>query len=216
MLLSCMNTLLFLHLCTKPLRSNLKLEGMKRKPTLQQAPTRRVRKGKKKNSLRKGTKVPRKGMHPSKATKKREVIRSGEETSTLGSEGGYLSEVPYEGDLLMVRRLMSAFIIDDKSQRKNIFHSRCMWLSEHEEMIVDKQVPIALTLGKYRDEILCDVVPMEATHVLLGRPWQFDRTVTHDGVTNKFSFVHKGNKITLKLLTPRKVIEDQIKMKKKR
>ncbi|RDX80941.1 hypothetical protein CR513_38448, partial [Mucuna pruriens] len=26
------------------------------------------------------------------------------------------------------------------------------------------------TLGKYSDEILCDVVPMEATHILLGRP----------------------------------------------
>ncbi|RDY10519.1 hypothetical protein CR513_04942, partial [Mucuna pruriens] len=83
-------------------------------------------------------------------------------------------------------------------------------------MIVDKQVSIAITLGKYNDEILCDVVPMEATHVLLGSPWQFDKKVTDDGVTNKFSFVHKCNKITLKPLTPRKVIKDQIKLKKEK
>jgi len=29
--------------------------------------------------------------------------------------------------------------------------------------------------GSYKDEVLCDVVPMEVTHVLLGRPWQFDK-----------------------------------------
>ncbi|RDX84530.1 hypothetical protein CR513_34404, partial [Mucuna pruriens] len=78
------------------------------------------------------------------------------------------------------------------------------------------EVFIAITLGKYKDEIHFDVVPMEATHVLLGRSWKFDRKVTHDGVTNKFSFVHKGNKVTLKPLTPGEVIEDQIKMKQKR
>ncbi|RDX60677.1 hypothetical protein CR513_61159, partial [Mucuna pruriens] len=33
------------------------------------------------------------------------------------------------------------------------------------------QVSLTFTLGKYSDEILCDVVPMEATHILLGRPW---------------------------------------------
>ncbi|RDX64326.1 hypothetical protein CR513_57125, partial [Mucuna pruriens] len=35
-------------------------------------------------------------------------------------------ETPYEGDLLMVRRLISAFIKDDQTQRESIFHSRCM------------------------------------------------------------------------------------------
>lgn len=31
------------------------------------------------------------------------------------------------------------------------------------------------SIGKhYRDEVLCDVVEMDACHVLLGRPWQYD------------------------------------------
>ncbi|RDX73742.1 hypothetical protein CR513_46611, partial [Mucuna pruriens] len=76
-------------------------------------------------------------------------------------------------------------------------------------MVIDKQVNIELTLDKYKDEILCDVVPMEATHILLGRS-----KVTHDDVANKFSFTHKGNKVTIKPLIPRAVIEDQLKMKK--
>ncbi|RDY03501.1 Retrovirus-related Pol polyprotein, partial [Mucuna pruriens] len=31
-------------------------------------------------------------------------------------------------------------------------------------------------------QMMCDIVPMEATHLLLGRSWQFDRKVNHDGV----------------------------------
>ncbi|RDX72369.1 hypothetical protein CR513_48151, partial [Mucuna pruriens] len=38
------------------------------------------------------------------------------------------------------------------------------WLSDKGEMVVDKQVSLAFTLGEYNDETLCDVVPMEATH----------------------------------------------------
>ena len=68
----------------------------------------------------------------------------------------------------------------------------------------------------YVDEILFDVVPMEASHLLLGRPWQYDRDVVHNGVTKKFSFVHKGQKVTLKPLSPSEVCEDQIKKRVKR
>ncbi|XP_068503921.1 uncharacterized protein [Phaseolus vulgaris] len=57
---------------------------------------------------------------------------------------------------------------------------------------------------------------MEATHVLLGRPGQFDRKKFHDGFTNKLSFDFHGHKVILKSLSPREVHEDQILMKKKR
>jgi len=54
--------------------------------------------------------------------------------------------------------------------------------------MVNKQVLITFTIGKYKDEVLCDVVPMEATRILLGRPWQYDIHVLHDGLTNQMSF----------------------------
>ena len=44
-------------------------------------------------------------------------------------------------------------------------------LSEDGEMTVSKQVEVHLSIGQYNDNVLCDVVPMEATHILLGRPW---------------------------------------------
>jgi hypothetical protein len=33
-----------------------------------------------------------------------------------------------------------------------------------------KQVVVPFSIGKYIDEVLCDVVPMQASHILLGRP----------------------------------------------
>ena len=80
------------------------------------------------------------------------------------------------------------------------------------DLIVDRQVLIYFSIEKYVDEILFDVVPMETNHLLLGRPWQCDRDVVHNGVTKKFSFVHKGKKVTLKPLSPSEVCENQIKM----
>jgi hypothetical protein len=43
------------------------------------------------------------------------------------------------------------------------------------EVKVTKQVVVSFSIGKYVDEVLCDVIPMQASHILLGRPWQYDR-----------------------------------------
>ena len=47
---------------------------------------------------------------------------------------------------------------------------KLQWLSENGELVVDRQVLICLSIGKYVDKILLDVVPMEDSHLLLGRP----------------------------------------------
>ena len=67
------------------------------------------------------------------------------------------------------------------------------WFNDSGGMKVTHQVLVSFQIGKYEDEVLCDVVPMEATHILLGRPWQFDRRVTHDCYTNKYTIpYHTG------------------------
>jgi len=88
---------------------------------------------------------------------------------------------------------------------------KLQWLSAEGEIMVNKHVLINFAIGKYKDEILCDVVPMEATHVRLGRPWQYDRHVLHDGLSNTISFSFQGRKVTLKPLSPQEVHEDQKK-----
>ena len=75
--------------------------------------------------------------------------------------------------------------------------------------MVMHQVSVSFQIGQYEDEVLCDVVPMEATHILLGRPWQFDRRVTHDCYTNKYTIPYRGKSIVLVPLSPSQVLEDQ-------
>lgn len=71
------------------------------------------------------------------------------------------------------------------------------WLSEDGYLKVQKQVKVPITIGIYANEILCDVLPMDVGHILLGRHWQYDHKVMHDGLTNCHSFEHQGKKITL-------------------
>lgn len=77
-----------------------------------------------------------------------------------------------------------------------------------------KQVKLSFAIGKYNDEVLCDVVPMQAGHVLLERPWQKDRKVMHNGFANKYSFKFIGRPITLIPMTPSQVHKDQVRLKK--
>jgi hypothetical protein len=45
--------------------------------------------------------------------------------------------------------------------------------------------------------VLCDVVEMDACHVLLGRPWQYDVDATYKGRDNVYLFWWHGKKIIL-------------------
>jgi hypothetical protein len=67
---------------------------------------------------------------------------------------------------------------------------------------VTSMVRLPFSIGDYNDEVDCDIVPMQACHLLLGRPWQFDVDSVHFGRSNKYSFVHKEKKVILVPLTP--------------
>ena len=78
-------------------------------------------------------------------------------------------------------------------------------LKKGNEVQVTKQALISFSVGNLRDEVLCDVLPMDACHLLLGRPWQFDKDVIHNGRSNPYSFKLKGQNYTLTPLLPSKV-----------
>jgi hypothetical protein len=112
---------------------------------------------------------------------------------------------------------VASTILVEKLNLPTLKHSRpynLQWLNDCGEIKVNKQVLISFSIGKYKDEVLCDVVPMHAGHILLGRPWQFDRKVTHDGFKNRYSFVKDNRTVTLVPLTPRQIYEDQVKLKR--
>lgn len=74
---------------------------------------------------------------------------------------------------------------------------------------MDNQVMVPISIGKYEDKILCDVVSMQAANVLLGRPWQFYKKTTHEGHANRYSFFHNGKNIVLVPLSPKQIYEDE-------
>jgi hypothetical protein len=66
------------------------------------------------------------------------------------------------------------------------------WLQKGHQVMVTKQCLVEFKIGGYRDEILCDVIPMDVCHILLGRPWQFDMNVIHDGRKNAYTLEKNG------------------------
>ncbi|GJS55187.1 RNA-directed DNA polymerase [Tanacetum coccineum] len=54
------------------------------------------------------------------------------------------------------------------------------------------------SIGKsYKDEVWCEVIPMDVINILLGRLWQFDRKTKHHRFQNTYCFKKDGVNITL-------------------
>ncbi|XP_059289384.1 uncharacterized protein LOC132042895, partial [Lycium ferocissimum] len=90
---------------------------------------------------------------------------------------------------------------------------KLQWLNECGELKVTRQAIIKFKVGKYQDEILCDVIPMQACHLLLRRPWQYDGSTMHDGRTNRYTLVHNGVKHVMCPMSPLQVGEVYHKMR---
>eukprot|EP00253_Pinus_taeda_P027660 PITA_27660 len=74
---------------------------------------------------------------------------------------------------------------------------RVSWLQKGHQLLVDEQSEVEFQIRHYKDKIICDIMPMDVCHILLGRPWQYDRKVTHDGVLNCYKFEKDGVRHTL-------------------
>ncbi|NEY13646.1 hypothetical protein DDE04_09090 [Bifidobacterium pseudocatenulatum] len=174
----------------------------------------------------------------------------GVDEEVSGGAQGENVEFADEGEMLMIRRVLSSEAKLEEEQRENLFRTRCTiqnkvcgviidsgsctnvasttlveklnlattkhpcpyklrWLNDQGEARVTQQVRIPFSIGKmYKDEVVCDVVPMSASHLLLGRPWQYDRRALHDGYNNTYSFTKEGKSIVLAPLSPQQVQKD--------
>jgi transposase InsO family protein len=82
------------------------------------------------------------------------------------------------------------------------------WLNNSGKAKVTRLVRINFAIGAYHDVVECDVVPMQACHILLGRPWQFDTDCVHYGRSNQFSLLHHDKKIVLLPMSPEAIVRD--------
>ncbi|CAA6657068.1 unnamed protein product [Spirodela intermedia] len=63
------------------------------------------------------------------------------------------------------------------------------WIKKNYETRVIETYLVKFSIGKvYFDEIYCDVVEMDAYHLILGRSWQYDLDATHLGRDNHYGF----------------------------
>ena len=47
-------------------------------------------------------------------------------------------------------------------------------------LTVTHRCKIPIQIGGYKDDVLCDALPMEVAHILIGRPWFYDQNVSHN------------------------------------
>ena len=45
------------------------------------------------------------------------------------------------------------------------------WVQDDHKVMVNEQCLVKFKIGSYQDEVLCDIIPMDICHMLLGRPW---------------------------------------------
>ncbi|XP_052199551.1 uncharacterized protein LOC127806360 [Diospyros lotus] len=74
------------------------------------------------------------------------------------------------------------------------------WVKRGPSVQVTETCKVPLSIGKrYKDEVICDVIDVDACHILLGRPWQFDVDVdsTFRGRDNVVLFMWDSYKIAM-------------------
>ncbi|KAJ9554084.1 hypothetical protein OSB04_018129 [Centaurea solstitialis] len=72
------------------------------------------------------------------------------------------------------------------------------WVKKGPQVRVTQTCKVPLSIEKhYKADVLCDVLEMDACHILLGRPWQFDHDITYRGRDNIMFFRWGDRKIAM-------------------
>jgi hypothetical protein len=101
----------------------------------------------------------------------------------------------------------------DKLEMKTTTHPKpykVSWLQKGNQLTITKQCLVEMKIGVYKYEIMFDVIPMDVCHILLGRPWQFNRNVIHDGRKNTYTLEKNGRMHMLVPMEEKRVKEEAI------
>ena len=83
------------------------------------------------------------------------------------------------------------------TKHPHLYHLQ--WLNNEGALKGQSRLWFFFTIGGYTDEVVGDVVPVNASHLLLRRPWQFDCEVEYNGRANTYSVSKDGKRV---LVTP--------------
>uniref|UniRef100_A0A0D3CDP4 Retrotransposon gag domain-containing protein n=1 Tax=Brassica oleracea var. oleracea TaxID=109376 RepID=A0A0D3CDP4_BRAOL len=72
------------------------------------------------------------------------------------------------------------------------------WLNDSATVRISQRTLVSFSIVPYyTDRIYCDIAPMDISHLLLGRPWEFDRNILHNGADNTRWHRHGSSNGTL-------------------
>jgi hypothetical protein len=136
----------------------------------------------------------------SKNNKRRQIIDA-EPTATVTTATIQPEEDPEEGERLFhsqmwVKGTPLHFIVDSGSQN-NIISTEVVkqldfpttphpqpynigWLHQGQDLCVSQQCLLSYDINPFKDEVLCDVSPLEVCDVLLGQPYMWRRHVVYE------------------------------------
>ena len=120
------------------------------------------------------------------------VIQSGYKKCKLVIDGGSSMNVVSKDAVKLLNRKVEP--------HPNPF--RVEWVNDH-TLLVAQRCLVSIQMGDYKNEIYCDVLPMDVAHVILGRPWLYDLNVTNFGRDKIYSFKCKGKNIILRHAKPK-------------
>lgn len=113
-----------------------------------------------------------------------------------------------------IRDKICTFIIDSGSCR-NVFAESAVkklglsleahptpysltWFQDGIATRVSQRVLVPFSIGPfYKDRFYFDVAPMDISHLILGKPWEYDRKIIHDGEKNTYQFYWETHNIVL-------------------
>ncbi|XP_066365236.1 uncharacterized protein [Miscanthus floridulus] len=113
--------------------------------------------------------------------------------------------------------IVSALLIEKLGlqPRRHPHPYHMQWLNNSGTVKVSAMIRLSFSIGDCHGEVDCDIVPMQACHLLLGRPWQFDVDSVHFGRSNKHTFIHNDKKVVLIPLSPEEIHASDMARKKR-
>ncbi|GJS61835.1 transposon ty3-I gag-pol polyprotein [Tanacetum coccineum] len=132
-------------------------------------------------------------------------------------DGNLYANDEYSSRLCVIRRIMLAPKLVEKYQQHNLYRTRCVIHQRVFDVIIDSGsteniisrdcTTIEDTYRKtfkpvlYWLDQICwrNQVDMDACHILLGRPWEYDVNAIYKGKENNYSFIING---VMKVLVP--------------
>lgn len=86
--------------------------------------------------------------------------------------GGKVCNIVIDGG--SCENMVSTVMVDKLKLKcqKHPYPYHVSWIKKGNEVTIDKRCLVKFSIGDtYKDEVWCDVIPMDACHILFGRPW---------------------------------------------